>query len=305
MLSGGLNVMGFGWMTCPASTELEAIVIDWLGKLLQLPEEFLTSGGGGGVIQGTASEGVTVAILSARKRSVDELVARGASEFQALGKLVAYVSEQAHICVEKAAQIAGVGSNLRILPADSSTGYTLSPAVLRRAVEEDAASGYEPFFLCSTMGTTSSAAVDPISELGDIALQYGMWHHVDAAYAGNACICPEFRHYLDGIEKADSYCMNPHKWLLTNFDCSTLWVKDPSSLTAALAIKVPEYLKNKAFESDLALDYRDWQIPAGGRRFRSLKLWFVMRMYGASGLRSFIRNHIAYEKVFLKMKRCS
>ncbi|KAG6557398.1 hypothetical protein Mapa_000667 [Marchantia paleacea] len=294
MLSGGFNIVGFSWISSPAATELENVVLDWLGKLLRLPEEFLSSGGGGGVIQGTASEAVCVAMLAARKRSVAKLMAEGASETEAFGRLTAYVSDQTHVCVQKAAQIAGVAANLRVLPTDSSTNFTLSPAALRKAVAEDAANGFEPFFLCGTVGTTSSSAVDSVSELGDIALEHGMWFHVDAAYAGNACICPEFRHNLDGIEKADSYCMNPHKWLLTNFDCSTLWLKDPRLLVAAMSTS-PEYLRNKATDEKLVVDYKDWQLPLG-RRFRSLKLWFIMRLYGASGLRNYIRKHILIAK---------
>lgn len=290
MLSGGLNVIGFSWISSPAATELEQIVLDWLGKLLQLPEEFLFSGGGGGVIQGTASEAVCVAMLAARKRAVAKLMAEGASETEAFGRLTGYVSDQTHVSVQKAAQIAGVAANLRVLPTNSSTNFSLSPAALRKAVAEDAANGFLPFFLCGTVGTTSSAAVDPLPELGDIALEYGMWFHVDAAFAGNACICPEVRHNLDGIEKVDSYSMNPHKWLLTNFDCSTLWLKDPRQLVAAMSTS-PEYLRNKATDEKLVVDYKDWQLPLG-RKFRSLKLWFTMRLYGASGLRKHIREHI-------------
>jgi len=294
MLSGGFNVNGFSWITSPAATELETIVLDWLGKLLQLPNEFLSSGKGGGVIQGTASEAVLVAMLAARKLSVEKLTKeQGISEYEALGKLVAYTSDQAHSCVNKASQIAGISvANLRLIPTDAS----MSPEELAKAVSADVAAGLIPFFLCGVIGSTSSAAVDPLSELGDIAKDHGMWFHVDGAYAGNACICPEYRPHLHGVEKADSFNMNPHKWLLTNFDCSTLWVQNRTLLQEALGTN-PVYLRNKLTDNNLVIDYKDWQIPQG-RRFRALKLWMVMRMYGSSGLQAYIRNHCNLAKHF-------
>ncbi|KAH9568469.1 hypothetical protein CY35_03G078500 [Sphagnum magellanicum] len=304
MLCGGLNVNGFSWITSPAATELETIVLDWLGKLLHLPEEFLSSGKGGGVIQGTASEAVLVVMLAARNRALKQVssAAQGMSEAEALSKLVVYSSDQTHSCVIKACQVASIATeNFRPLPTDASTNFALFPAVVRKAIAADVVAGLIPFFLCGTLGTTSSAAVDPLEELGDIAKEYGMWYHIDAAYAGNACICPEFRHYLNGVEKADSYNMNPHKWLLTNFDCSTLWMKDSEFLLAALSNK-PVFLRNEATDKNLVVDYKDWQIPLG-RRFRALKLWMVMRLYGTSGLQSFIRNHVSSAKHFESLVR--
>ncbi|KAG0553831.1 hypothetical protein M758_12G044200 [Ceratodon purpureus] len=303
MLSGGFGIVGFSWIASPAATELEMIVLDWLGKLLQLPNEFLSSGKGGGVIQGTASEAVLVVMLAARKRAVEKLTKdQGISEFEALGKLVAYTSDQAHSCVNKASQIAGISlENLRLIPTDASTNYSISPEILAKTVAADVRGGLVPFFLCGVVGSTSSAAVDPLSELGDICKEYGMWFHVDAAYAGNACICPEYRPHLNGVEKADSLNMNPHKWLLTNFDCSTLWVKDPTLLVAALSTN-PVFLRNKQSDNNLVVDYKDWQIPLG-RRFRSLKLWMVMRMYGSTGLRAYIRNHCNIAKHFEELLR--
>jgi glutamate/tyrosine decarboxylase-like PLP-dependent enzyme len=298
MLSGGFNIVGFSWITSPAATELEMVVLDWLGKLLQLPNEFLSSGKGGGVIQGTASEAVLVVMLAARKRAVEKATKeQGLTELEALGKLVAYTSDQAHSCVNKASQIAGIRlENLRLIPTDASTNYSMSPQVLAKTVAADVAAGLVPFFLCGVVGSTSSAAVDPLPELGDIAKEYGMWFHVDGAYAGNACICPEYRAHLNGVEKADSFDMNPHKWLLTNFDCSTLWVKHPTLLVAALSTN-PEFLRNKQSDNNLVVDYKDWQIPLG-RRFRSLKLWMVMRMYGSTGLRAYINYHCDLAKHF-------
>lgn len=303
MLSGGFNIIGFSWITSPAATELEIIVMDWLGKLLKLPNEFLSSGKGGGVIQGTASEAVLVVMLAARKRAVEKLTKeQGISEFEALAKLVAYTSDQAHSCVNKASQIAGISiENLRLIPTDVSTNYAMSSKVLANTLANDVKAGLVPFFLCGVIGSTSSAAVDPLSELGDLAQEYGMWFHVDGAYAGNACICPEFRPYLNGVEKADSFDMNPHKWLLTNFDCSTLWVKNPSLLVDALSTN-PVFLRNKQSDNNLVVDYKDWQIPLG-RRFRSLKLWMVLRMYGSNGLRSYITNHCNLAKHFEELLR--
>ncbi|BBN16463.1 aromatic-L-amino-acid/L-tryptophan decarboxylase [Marchantia polymorpha subsp. ruderalis] len=297
MLCGGLNVNGFSWIASPAATELEVIVVEWLGKLLNLPKEFLSSGGGGGIIEGTACEAVFVCILAARKRFVDKYTAEGLLEGEVHSKLVAYTSDQTHSCVAKACKMAGVqGDNLRILPTDASTDFALSPAVLLQAIENDIAAGFIPFFVCGTVGTTSSSAVDPLHAIGDLAKSFGMWFHIDAAYAGSACICPEFRPFLDGVEKADSFCLNPHKWLLINFDSSCLWVKDPKALESALSTD-PEYLKNKHSDEKNVIDFRNLQLPLS-RRFRAVKLWMVMRMYGASGLRTHIRNGVRMAKHF-------
>ncbi|XP_068473122.1 tyrosine decarboxylase 2 isoform X2 [Phaseolus vulgaris] len=291
MLSAGLNIVGFSWITSPAATELESIVLDWLAKAFQLPEDFYSSGKGGGVIQGTASEAVLVVLLAARDKILRRL---GRS---ALPKLVMYASDQTHAALQKACQIAGLNPELcKFLKADSSTNYALSPEVLSEAISNDIAGGLVPFFLCATVGTTSSAAIDPLPALGKIAKTNNLWFHVDAAYAGSACICPEYRDYFDGIEESDSFNMNAHKWFLTNFDCSVLWVKDRNSLIQSLSTN-PEYLKNKASQGNMVVDYKDWQIPLG-RRFRSLKLWMVLRLYGLEGLRSHIRNHIELAAYF-------
>eukprot|EP00252_Welwitschia_mirabilis_P013185 TRINITY_DN29104_c0_g1_i1.p1 TRINITY_DN29104_c0_g1~~TRINITY_DN29104_c0_g1_i1.p1 ORF type:complete len:504 (+),score=108.51 TRINITY_DN29104_c0_g1_i1:59-1570(+) len=299
MLSGGLNIVGFSWITSPAATELETIVLDWLGKMLKLPDCFLSCGNGGGnpslrkgggVIQGTASEAILVALLAARDKALKKA---GIT----LEKLVAYGSDQTHSSLKKACMIAGLPkSNVRALPTDKLANYALSPVVLQNALLEDIGDGLFPFFLSATVGTTSSSAVDSLSELGKIAMEHNLWFHVDAAYAGAACICPEYRHYLDGVEMADSFSTNAHKWLLTNFDCSALWVKDSKAIVEALSTN-PEFLRNKVSESKQVIDYKDWQVPLG-RRFRSLKLWMVLRLYGVSNLQSYIRNHIALAKYF-------
>ncbi|CAI9107534.1 OLC1v1006908C3 [Oldenlandia corymbosa var. corymbosa] len=291
MLSAGINMVGFSWITSPAATELEMIVLDWLAKALNLPDDFLSTGLGGGVIQGTASEAVLVVLLAARDK-----VLRSIGK-DALGKLVVYSSDQTHSALQKACQIAGIHpENCRVLKTDSCDDYALSPKALSEAITHDLSVGLVPFFLCATVGTTSSTAVDPLLALAKIAKDNGIWLHVDAAYAGSSCICPEFRHYLDGVEEADSFNMNAHKWFLTNFDCSALWVKDRSALILSLSTN-PEFLKNKASERNLVVDYKDWQIPLG-RRFRSLKLWMVLRLYGLENLQAYIRNHIKLAGLF-------
>uniref|UniRef100_A0A1J3K917 Tyrosine decarboxylase 1 n=1 Tax=Noccaea caerulescens TaxID=107243 RepID=A0A1J3K917_NOCCA len=292
MLSAGLGIVGFSWISSPAATELEMIVLDWLAKLLNLPEQFLSKGNGGGVIQGTASEAVLVVLIAARDN-----VLRSLGKKKALEKLVVYSSDQTHSALQKACQITGIHpENCRVLKTDSSTDYALRPELLQEAVSKDLEAGLIPLFLCANVGTTSSAAVDPLAALGKIAKSNEMWFHVDAAYAGSACICPEYRQYIDGVETADSFNMNAHKWFLTNFDCSLLWVKDQDSLTQALSTN-PEYLRNKASRANLVVDYKDWQVPLG-RRFRSLKLWMVLRLYGSETLKSYIRNHIKLAKDF-------
>ncbi|KAG2323613.1 hypothetical protein Bca52824_016826 [Brassica carinata] len=289
MLSAGLNIIGFSWISSPAATELEMIVLDWFAKLLNLPDQFLSKGNGGGVIQGTASEAILVVLIAARDK-----VLRSVGK-SALEKLVVYSSDQTHSSLLKACQVAGIHiENCRMLKTDSSTDYALCPESLQEAVSKDLEAGLIPFFLCGTVGTTSSTAVDPLAALGKIAKSNEMWFHVDAAYAGSACICPEYRQYIEGVETADSFNMNAHKWLLTNFDCSLLWVKDQYALTEALSTN-PEFLKNKASQANLVVDYKDWQIPLG-RRFRSLKLWMVLRLYGGETLKGYIRNHIKLAK---------
>ncbi|KAK9069013.1 hypothetical protein SSX86_013129 [Deinandra increscens subsp. villosa] len=291
MLSAGINMVGFSWITSPAATELEMIVLDWLADLLKLPNDFLSKGPGGGAIQGTASEAILVALLAARDNVLREVGK------DALGRLVVYGSDQTHSSLQKACQIAGIHpGNLRLLRTETCNEYALSPESLTDAISHDVTSGLIPLFLCATVGTTSSTAVDPLLALGKITKKYGIWLHVDAAYAGSACICPEYRHHLNGVEEADSFNMNCHKWFLTNFDCSALWIKDRTALIRSLSTN-PEYLKNKASQGSTVIDYKDWQIPLG-RRFRSLKLWMVLRLYGVENLQSYIRNHIKLAQQF-------
>ncbi|XP_078163182.1 pyridoxal phosphate (PLP)-dependent transferases superfamily protein [Carex rostrata] len=291
MLSTGFNIVGFNWMSSPAATELESIVMDWLGNMLKLPQSFLFAGGGGGVLQGTTCEAILCTLTAARDKMLDKI---GRDK---IGKLVVYGSDQTHCALQKAAQIAGINpANFRAVQTFKSDSFGLSPVELMKQVEADIAIGLVPLFLCATVGTTSSTAVDLLPGLCKVAAKNGMWVHVDAAYAGSACICPEFRHFIDGVEDADSFSFNAHKWFFTTLDCCCLWVKNPDSLVRALSTN-PEYLRNKATESKQVVDYKDWQI-ALSRRFRSLKLWMVLRSYGVANLRNFLRSHVRMAKVF-------
>jgi len=286
LLSAGLGVQGMLWLTSPACTELETHVLDWVIDMLGLPDRFRSGGPGGGVIQDSASSASLCALLAARERaSAGAVNARGGN-----GRLVAYCSTQTHSSVEKAAMIAGIGrENVRAIEVDEN--FALRPQALRAAIESDRAAGLAPFFVCATVGTTSSTAIDPVPAISAICAKHGLWLHVDAAMAGTAALCPEFRDIQAGLDRADSYCFNPHKWMFTNFDCDCFYVADRQALLNALSI-LPEYLRNQATEAGAVIDYRDWQVPLG-RRFRALKLWFVIRWYGVEGLRHHVRRHVA------------
>jgi len=326
LLSAGLGVNGMLWSTSPAATELELRVLDWMAGLLGLPEKFRNdSESGAGCIQGTASESTLIALLAARARAL------AADPGLDPERLALYTSTQAHSSVIKGAMIAGLASSpddhRRVRLIDTDAAYAMDPAALERAINRDLGAGLRPFYVCATVGTTSSTAIDPVPAIGAITRRHRLWLHVDAAHAGAAAVCPEFRHLLDGVDLADSLCFNPHKWLLTNFDCDLFWTGDKPSLLRALSI-TPEYLRNAAavipggtgvppvfvgrwgtgsaeaadtggtpvppFE---APDLRDWQIPLG-RRFRALKLWFVLRRYGAANLRAHIREHVRLAELF-------
>ncbi|VDM58010.1 unnamed protein product [Angiostrongylus costaricensis] len=293
MLSDALGCVGFSWAACPAMTELEMIMLNWFGKMIGLPKEFLplTEGGrGGGVIQSSASECNFVSLLAARFEVMKELRQRFpfVEEGLLLSKLIAYCSKEAHSSVEKACMIGMV--KLRILETDSK--FRLRGDILRNAIQEDRNLGLIPFFVSTTLGTTSCCSFDVLSEIGPVCERNELWLHVDAAYAGSAMICPEFRYLLNGIEYAMSFNTNPNKWMLVNFDCSTMWVKDRFKLTEALAVD-PLYLQHSWMEK--SIDYRHWGIPLS-RRFRSLKLWFVIRAYGVEGLQAYIREHVRLAK---------
>jgi aromatic-L-amino-acid/L-tryptophan decarboxylase len=291
LLSSGLGVQGMLWSTSPACTELETHVLDWLVPMLGLPPGFLSTSTGGGVIQDTASSASLCALLAARERATNFTTnQRGGN-----GRLVAYASSQAHSSIEKAVKIAGIGlANLRLVGVDQN--FAMRAEDLARQIEQDKRAGLVPCFVSATVGTTSSNAIDPLPQIGPICRDHNLWLHVDAAMSGTAALCPEFRHIHDGLEFADSYCFNPHKWMFTNFDCDCFWVADRKTLIETLSI-LPEYLRNKATESGAVIDYRDWHIQLG-RRFRSLKLWFVIRHYGIEGLQYHIRQHVALARQF-------
>ncbi len=287
----GLGVQGMLWATSPACTELETHVLDWMVDMAGLPAGFKSGGAGGGVIQDSASSAVLCAILAARERATG----LASNERGCDGRLVAYASTQAHSSVEKAIKIAGIGrGNLRLIEVDSD--FALRPDLLARQIAADRQAGLRPFFVAATIGTTSSNGMDPLAEIGRISNAEGLWFHVDGAMSGTAALCPEFREFQAGLELADSYAFNPHKWMFTNFDCDCFFVTDRRALIQALSV-LPEYLRNQATESGAVLDYRDWQVPLG-RRFRALKLWFVIRHYGVEGLRHHIREHVRLAQEF-------
>jgi aromatic-L-amino-acid decarboxylase len=274
------NVMS--WQTAPAATELEQVTLDWLRRLLGLPDSFT------GVIQDTASAATLVALLAARERASGGAFAREGAAAPGVERLVAYASAEAHSSVAKAVRLAGFGeARLRRVPVDGR--YALRAAELARMMDADRAAGLRPAIVVATVGTTSSTAVDPVAEVADLCERHGAWLHVDAAYAGTAAVAPEFRWVLDGCARADSLVVNPHKWMLVNFDCSAFFVRDVAHLTRTFGTD-PAYLRG-AHDAEVA-NFRDWGIPLG-RRFRALKLWFVLRSYGAEGLRAHVRLTVA------------
>ena len=293
LLSSGLGVQGMLWATSPACTEVETHVLDWLVKMLGLPEKFSSASTGGGVIQDTASSASLCALLAARERVTSfRSNAKGCD-----GTLVAYTSTQTHSSIEKAMKIAGMGSeNLRLIEVDDK--FALRPEALGAAIAADRKAGKTPAVVCATIGTTSSNAIDPVRAIGEICRREKLWLHIDAAMAGTAALCPEFRWTHDGMELADSYTFNPHKWMFTNFDCNVFYVADRKALIETLSV-LPEYLRNQATETGAVIDYRDWHIQLG-RRFRALKLWFVIRHYGVEGLQHHIREHVALAQEFAR-----
>jgi aromatic-L-amino-acid decarboxylase len=291
LISSGLGVQGMIWATSPVATELETRVLDWLADMMGMPEKFKSTSTGGGVIQDTASTSALTAVIAARERATGFR----SNEKGIEKKLTAYISTQTHSSIEKAIKIAGIGrDNLRLIDVDEK--FSMRPEQLKKQIQEDKAAGFTPFFICAAIGTTSSNAIDPIAKIGEIAQNENCWLHIDAAMSGTAMLCPEYRHYIKGVELADSYCFNPHKWMFTNFDCDVFWVADREELINSFSI-LPEYLRNQATESGQVFDYRDWHVQLG-RRFRSLKLWFVIRHYGVEGLQFHIRKHIALAQKF-------
>jgi aromatic-L-amino-acid/L-tryptophan decarboxylase len=282
-LTAGIGAQCMLWQTSPAAAELEEVVLDWLRQMIGLPEDF------SGVIQDTASTATLCALLSARERATG--FESNENGFRA--RLTIYASEEAHSSVDKGVKIAGFGkNNLRRIPTDGS--FAVIPEKLEEAMIRDRRAGFVPACAVATVGTTSSGAIDPLRAVGEICRRHGAWLHVDAAWAGTAAVCPEKRWILDGVELADSFVFNPHKWMATNFDCSAYFVKDPATLVRTFEIH-PEYLKTGV--DARVKNYRDWGIQLG-RRFRALKLWFVIRSYGVEGLQAMVREHLRLAALF-------
>ena len=298
LYSAALSAPGFNWQCSPAMTELEVIVMDWMAKLLHLPESFQSHTRGGGVIQGSASEATTTVMVAARENYVNRACEglngpeRDAKSTDIRGRLVALGSDQSHSSVAKAAIIAGVRH--KAIPTTSKNDYSVTGSDFQKALEECKSEGLEPFHLTTTIGTTPTCAVDDIQAITTInesAKTFPpLWIHVDAAWAGAALILEEYAHLTMPFEHVQSFSMNMHKWLLVNFDCSPLFLRDRRNLTDVLSL-TPSYVRNQYSDSGLVTDYRDWQIPFG-RRFRSLKVWFVLRTYGVNGMKDYLQRHL-------------
>ncbi|HEU5303924.1 MAG TPA: aminotransferase class I/II-fold pyridoxal phosphate-dependent enzyme [Gemmatimonadales bacterium] len=286
MLTATLGAQCMSWATSPAATELEQVTMEWLRCMLGLPRHFT------GVIQDTASTATLVALLSARERATK--FAAGMEGLSQVGApLAVYASDEAHSSIDKGVKLAGYGMRwLRRVPVDES--YAMRPDALETMIAADATSGVVPACVVATVGTTSSTAIDPLPAIAEICRKHRVWLHVDAAYAGTAAIVPELRRLFEGVERADSFVFNPHKWMLVNFDCSAYFVRDRDELIRTFQL-TPEYLRT-AQDSEV-VNYRDWGIQLG-RRFRALKLWFVIRSYGVEGLRQMVRNHLALAREF-------
>jgi aromatic-L-amino-acid decarboxylase len=281
MLTATIAAQCMNWETSPAAAELEERMMGWLQHMLGLPPEFT------GVIQDTASSATLCSILTARER-LSEFKVNKKGLFDS-SQMAVYCSKETHSSIEKDVKIAGLGSDcLRKIDVDEN--FAMIPEALEEGIRSDKNNGIQPLCVIATLGTTGSTAIDPIKRIGQICKEHDIWLHVDAAYVGTALLLPEMRWMSEGVELADTFVFNPHKWMFTNFDCSAYFVKDLSLLVRTFEI-LPEYLKSA--ETAKVNNYRDWGIPLG-RRFRALKLWFVIRTYGVSGLRGMIRNHLKW-----------
>lgn len=285
ILTAGMGIQGMKWLTSPAATELERVVMRWLQQMIGLPEQFK------GVIMDTASVATLCAILSAREK----VTAYSINDSGFEGKVIRiYCSSEAHSSIEKAVRIAGIGSkNLVKIPVDSE--LRMNPQNLEEQILDDIGQGYFPACVVGALGTTGTGAVDPLKSIGEIARKYEIWFHIDAAYSGSALVLEEFKEQVPGIDLADSFVFNPHKWMFTNFDCSAFFVRKSEYLTRTFSL-VPAYLQTG---HDDELDYSNWGIQLG-RRFRALKLWFVLKSFGQEGIRKRIRFHIELGKQFEK-----
>ncbi len=291
MLTSTLGAQCMVWLTSPAAAELEEMTMCWLAEMLGLPDGFE------GVIQDTASTATLCALLTAREKATNYAINEKGFPHN---NFTVYSSAQVHSSIDKAVKVAGVGvENLRKIAVDEN--YALIPEKLEEAIQEDISNGMRPLCIVAAIGTTGSTAVDPLRPIAEIANRHGIWLHVDAAYAGTALVLPEFRWMNDGVELADSFTVNPHKWMFTNFDCNAYFVKDKDALIKTFAIN-PEYLKTK--EDDAVNNYRDWGIQLG-RRFRALKLWVVIRSFGVDGIKNKVKLHIELGQWFADQVRAA
>lgn len=290
-ITAALGVNVFSWETSPAGTELEQKIMEWLREMIGLPDYFT------GVIQDTASTSTLISIITAREKfSNFEINNNG---FSKLYNFRIYCSKEAHSSIEKDSIIAGIGSN-NLIKINTNDDYSINTQELENAIIKDLESDFTPLCVISAIGTTSSTAIDNIKEVGIICKKYDLWHHVDAAHLGSALICEEYRHWIEGIENVDTFVFNPHKWLFTNFDFSAYFVKSKDLLIKTFEI-MPEYLR---INVDNVVNYKDWGIQLG-RRFRALKMWFVIKYYGTKKLKEIIRYHINLAKYFEdKLKEC-
>ncbi len=289
LLTAGLNVNGMLWRTSPSATELEEVVLDWLRQMVGLPDTFE------GVIMDTASISSMIAVAAAREALNLRIREEGMAGRSDLPRLTMYTSEQSHSSIEKAGLVLGIGqANVRKIEVDAD--FRQRPDRLAAAIEADRRSGYVPFFACATVGTTSTTSIDPVPAIADICEREKVWLHVDGAYGGNAAIVPEMRWVLRGVERADSFVMNPHKWLFTPIDFSAFYTRHVETLKRAFSI-LPEYLRTSEGDANAVKNYMDYGVQLG-RRFRALKFWFMVRTYGVEGLIARIREHIALAKQF-------
>lgn len=289
LLTAGLNVNGMLWRTSPAATELEEVVLDWLRQMVGLPPAFE------GVIMDTASISSMIAVAAAREALNLRIRQEGMAGRSDLPRLTMYTSEQSHSSIEKAGLVLGIGqANVRKIEVDAD--FRQRPDCLAAAIAADRQAGYLPFFACATVGTTSTTSIDPVPEIADICARERVWLHVDGAYGGNAAIVPEMRWVLNGVERADSFVMNPHKWLFTPIDFSAFYTRHVDTLKRAFSI-LPDYLRTAEGDANAVKNYMDYGVQLG-RRFRALKFWFMVRTYGVDGLIARLREHMALAKEF-------
>jgi aromatic-L-amino-acid decarboxylase len=289
MLSGALNVNAMLWRTSPAATELEQVTLDWLRQMLGLPHPLF------GVINDTASSGVLYALAAAREALPLHIRQQGMAGRSDVPRLRYYASQEAHSSVDKAGIVLGVGQEgMRKIGVDGE--FRMDVRQLEQAIQEDIAGGWLPFAVVATVGTTSTTSVDPVPKIADVCERYGLWLHVDGAYGGSAAVDPAMRWALAGCERADTLIVNPHKWLFTPIDCSVFYTRKPDVVKAAFSL-VPEYLRNTESAGEEVPNLMDYGTSLG-RRFRSLKLWMIMRYFGQEGLAARIREHVRLGQLF-------